>query len=134
MRYGTDRISNTEDMLDSRDIIARIEYLQGVRDDAEADETRETVGLDADEEEELAALEALASECEGYVSDWQHGEVLIRDTHFREYAEQWAEDCGLIERGASWPNNCIDWDEAAEELKQDYTSVDFAGREYLVRA
>jgi len=35
---------------------------------------------------------------------------------------------------ASWPNNCIDWDEATDLLKQDYFSVDFDGVDYLIRS
>ena len=29
--------------------------------------------------------------------------------------------------------NCIDWDQAADELENDYSSFDFDGEEYLMR-
>lgn len=41
---------------------------------------------------------------------------------------------GAINADASWPNNCIDWGRAAEELKVDYFEVDYDGVTYLIRA
>ena len=32
-----------------------------------------------------------------------------------------------------WPNTCIDWDQAAGELKMDYSAVDFDGVTYWIR-
>jgi hypothetical protein len=91
------------------------------------------MGLDEEEQEELEALEALAAQCEGY-GDWEHGEALIRGSYFEEYAQELAEDIGAIDRNASWPNTCIDWEQAARELAMDYTQVDFDGVTYLMRA
>ena len=112
---------NYDDLIDSRDVIERIEEL-------EADDER-TEG----ETKELETLKKLAEEAEGYAADWQHGETLIRDSHFKEYAQQLAEDCGMMPEGNRWPLYCIDWEWAARELKHDYTSVDFGGVEYWIR-
>lgn len=90
-------------------------------------------GLDEDDAEELKTLRALASEAEGY-GDWSHGEALIRDDYFEEYAQQFADDIGAINSDASWPNNCIDWERAARELQMDYTSVDYGGVTYWMRS
>jgi hypothetical protein len=46
---------------------------------------------------------------------------------------QLAEDIGAINGDATWPNNCIDWDQAAKELRMDYTAVDFDGITYWIR-
>jgi hypothetical protein len=119
---GTTEITNNEDVIDSRDVIERIDYLET---DEEA--------LDEDERDELTALRALAAEAEGYAADWQYGETLIRDTYFKDYAMELAEDIGAIDSNASWPNTCIDWDQAARELQYDYTSVDFDGVTYWIR-
>jgi hypothetical protein len=118
---GTTPIDNTEDLIDSRAIIARIAYL----DDEEE--------LDDDERDELEALRALAEEAEGYCPDWPYGATLILDSYFEEYAEQFADDIGAIDRDASWPLSCIDWERAARELQMDYTSIDFGGVTYWVR-
>jgi hypothetical protein len=126
-------ISSRDDIIDSRDVIARIEELESERDGLDTDEERNTWDNDS-EGEELKALKGLAEEAEGY-GDWAYGEALIRDSYFAEYAEQLAEDIGdYNSREVRWPYTCIDWGKAAEELKRDYTSVEFDGVTYWMRA
>lgn len=120
-------ISNSVDLIDSRDVIARIEELQAEHDDNEDN------SFDEEKVAELAALKALAEEAEGYAADWYHGETLIRYSYFTEYAQDLADDLGAISNTATWPNNCIDWEEAARQLKEDYTEVDFDGVAYYIR-
>jgi len=122
MRTDTTPIDNTDDVIDSRDVIARIAHLTDLAEDCTYEEVQE-----------LNALEALQAEAEGYAADWRHGEALIRDTHFEDYARELADDIGAVPADATWPNNCIDWAEAARQLQQDYTSVDFAGVTYWIR-
>lgn len=123
---ATEAINHFADVLDSRDIIARIDYLAYLDEEPQTDDN-------AEDRAELAALRKLAEEASGYAADWQYGETLIRDSYFREYAEELAEDIGAINRDATWPNDCIDWDRAARELQMDYTAVDFDGVTYWVR-
>lgn len=85
----TDAITNDADVLDSRDIIDRIEELQGRKDDEE-----QTDPLNEEEADELAALVALAEEAEGYADDWRHGATLIRETYFTDYTEELLQDIG----------------------------------------
>jgi len=128
--------SNNDDVIDSRDIIARINELERELEDAEQNDDGVWFvdGTDMTEEaEELETLKALADEAEGY-GDWEHGETLIKADHFRDWAEEFANDIGAVEKGASWPNNHIDWEAAAEELKADYMEVDFGGEAYYMRA
>lgn len=126
-------ISNTDNIIDSRDVIARIEELEAelLNEDGEIDTANEDPEY-RDSCGELASLQSLASEGEGS-PDWAHGETLIRDSYFRDYAEQLADDIGAIDRNLSWPLNCIDWDQAARELRMDYTAVDFDGVTYWIR-
>lgn len=128
-------ISNSDDIIDSRDIITRIEELETEIEDALADaEEDENNKVDlSQEQEELKALKELAEEASGYSSDWQYGCTLIRESNFEDYARQLAEDIGAIDRDANWPNNHIDWEAAADELRIDYTEVDFDGVTYLIR-
>ncbi len=102
-------------MIYSRDVISCIDDLQ---DDASSDA------------EELKALQALDEEGRDATSEWVHGEVLIRDSYFEDYAQQFA----AIDRNAEWPVNCIDWKQAAEQLQQDYSSVNFDGQDYWIRS
>lgn len=90
-------------------------------------------GVDIDDREELIALLELQAQCEGYASDWRYGETIVRGTYFKKYAWELAEACGMVPKNLSWPLNNLDWDAAAEELKQDYTSADFGGIEYWIR-
>lgn len=62
----------------------------------------------------------------------RNGETLIRDDYFVEYAKDLAAELGYVEspQPAQWPYTCVDWDRAAEELKQDYYSVTFDGKTY----
>lgn len=115
----TNEITNSEDIIDSRDVIERIAYLSDTDDPGE--------------QEELSSLLSLQEEAEGYSPDWRYGVGLIRDSYFTEYAQQFAEDIGAISNDQSWPNYCIDWEQAARDLQVDYTCVDFDGVEYWVR-
>lgn len=134
-------ISNHDDVIDSRDVTARIEELRADRGGIEAHEGDADAALirkylaewDEDYGGELRALESLAEEASGYAADWEHGETLIRDSYFEKYAQELAEDIGAINRDAGWPNDCIDWERAARELQQDYTAVDFDGVTYWIR-
>jgi hypothetical protein len=124
MAYGN--VDNSESILDSRDIIAQIEYLSAVISDDASDADEVDIA-----EQELAVLRKLADEG---ISEWEDGATLIRDSYFTEYAEQLAGDIGAISADAGWPLSHIDWEAAADELKMDYMSVDFDGVEYWARA
>lgn len=122
-------ISNKDDIIDSRDVIERIEELESEIETATEDGGEPT----EDDVEELRILKALADEGKGS-PDWKHGETLIRESHFVAYAEQLADDIGAINQNAKWPLNHIDWEAAATELKVDFDEVDFDGVAYLIRA
>jgi hypothetical protein len=136
---------NGMDIIDSRDVIARIAELESLRDDAQEaqDGNKETmedgteiytsVDFQEDEYTELKQLTSLAEDASGS-PDWKYGEALIRDSYFQDYAQQLAEDCGMIQKSDQWPNRCIDWEKAADELKQDYVSVEFGDETYWIRA
>ena len=135
----TNPITKYEDIIDSRDVIARIEELEaeqaGLVEQLSEGEISESDMLDFDREEgkELDALHELAEEAAPYAADWFYGEALIRYSYFEEYAQQLAEDCGMVNADARWPNNHIDWEAAAAELEQDYTTVSFDGVDYFIR-
>ena len=143
-------ISNSDDVIDSRDVIGRIEELEAeLRESYEEwDNAQRAAGslreptfdewLDdenSDEAEEYRTLMSLAEEGSGS-PDWIHGETLIRDSYFKEYAMELAHDVGAVTQDqlSHWPFTCIDWDDAAKELKYDYFSVDFGGVDYWIRS
>ena len=118
----TNEISNSEDVIDSRDIIARIEHLESLEPDEIEDE----------EQDELDALKALADECEGY-GDWQYGETLISRDYFIEYVQDMLADCGDIPEELP-PFVVIDWQATADNVEADYMTVEFDGVDYLMRS
>lgn len=119
-----------ENIFDSRDVIKRIEELKSDVDNALLD------GEVPDEEvaEELRVLEEFAKEAEGYTSEWEDGATFIDDSYFEDYARELADDIGAIPSDASWPLTHIDWEAAADELKQDYTTVELEGFTFYVRS
>lgn len=142
---NTKEIHNGMDIIDSRDIIARIEYLQSNKDDLQfsvdnaedADQKETAINAlaeweDSDEGQELKTLTKLADEANSS-PDWQYGETLIRDNYFESYAQELAEDIGAINKDARWPNDHIDWAAAAEALQMDYFSVEFGDTTYWIR-
>jgi hypothetical protein len=119
-------ISTFDDLIDSRSVIERIAYLEDALDVPEEDR-------DEDEAEELAALRELAEEGTG-VEDWQHGATLINESYFTEYARLYASDIhGSAVDDAAWPFSHIDWDEAADDLRSDYTAIEWRGVTFYVR-
>jgi hypothetical protein len=125
-------ISNSADILDSRDVIKRIAELESDRDSFEPEDGETWPEAFPEEAAELEALEALAKEGEGS-ADWNHGETLSRDSYFEDYARELADDIGAIKSDAGWPNSFIDWKAAAEALQVDYFNVDFDGVTYWIR-
>ena len=120
--------TNQDDVIDSRDVIERIEELE-----SELETGMESGESMPDEVEELAALKALAEEAEDS-PDWKYGETLIRDSYFKDYAQELAEDCCEMPKSDQWPQRCIDWDQAARELQMDYSCVAFDGVDYWIRS
>ena len=125
--------TNTDDIIDSRDIIERIEELESELPTNAGEVMPGTSDEIQEIRDELAILKALAEECEGYAPDWAYGETLIRDSYFQDYAQELAEECCDMPKADQWPHRCIDWDQAARELQMDYTCVDFDGVEYWIR-
>jgi len=114
-----DEITGTEDIIDSRDVITRLEYLEGIERDEE-------------EEEEFKALSAFAKEAEDYAEDWLHGAALIHESYFTTYVQEMLEQCCEIPRDL--PHYIvIDWEATAQNIRIDYTEIDFDGQAYLVR-
>lgn len=133
MERKTKAIDNSADVIDSREIIDRIEYLGEKKTEHESEQGLTWEQASPYEATELKALTALASEASQCAADWEYGEALIRDSYFKEYAQELAEDCGLIPAKLEWPCRCIDWDQAAHELQMDYSAVEFDGVTYWIR-
>ena len=120
-----------DDTIDSRDVIAAIEHLAQLREPGPVDlGSEDNAAAQEDLFDELRALEALAEQGERSFDDWRYGATLIRDSYFQEYAQDLAHDIGSVPDGVAWPMTCIDWEQAARELRMDYTPITFGGVTY----
>ena len=111
--------------LDARELMKELDELRDQKTDAE--ENKDTLGLDEGEEERLTALLEL-EEALGPGSDV----TLIPEDEFEDYAQELAYDCGLINRDHTL-DSYIDWERWADDCKSDYTTITFDGDDYLYR-
>lgn len=137
-----------DSVISMEDITDRVEELREVRELFELDfeETMSTHGNTPTEEaveeawktsedsaeaaKELAVLEKLVGELRGYGGDHQwegdwYPASLISESYFTDYARELAHDIyGTELRDAKWPFSHINWEDAADTLRQDYSSID----------
>lgn len=122
----SDNINTSNDVIDVRDIIARIEELE------------EEQPIESDDDlAELDALKEVMEELKGQGGDEQwdgdwYPVTLIRDSYFADYAQELVTDCGYISKDMpSWIE--IDWEATARNVQQDYTSIEIEGVTYWFR-
>lgn len=125
MKRPSEEITGGEDILDPRDIAERLKYLTREWDRLESSQLDEFLD---ENEEEIDALQEVVDEG---IDD-----TLVHEDYFQKYAEELAVDIGAIDRGQRdhWPYTCIDWEQAADELKQDYSVIDIRGGTYYYRS
>lgn len=134
--------------INGSDLIERYDDLEQERETLEERilEAREKSDQLIDEDDQTENIDLVTiAECER--AEWENQEefeslkevidyvtkynTLIREDLFPKYALELAEETGVDTD--SWPATCIDWDRAADELKSDYTCIEFAGESYMVR-
>lgn len=131
----SNQLDLTADIIDVRDIIARVEELESLKDDHEADPDG---GHWSDEDaQELRTLIDIMDDLKGYGGDEQwRGDwyplTLIRESYFVDYVQELLEDCGEIPRNLPHYIH-IDWEVTAREVKVDYSEVTIDGVTYFYR-
>ena len=136
-------ISNNDNFIDGRDVATRIEELESERDDYQEDnELDDYPGWETAEEDSLwykwdlseegFELHQLEDFAEGYWTDIGEATSIIRDTYFEEYAEDFAYGIGEVERESSIAFY-ICWESYADDMKSDYSELDFDGVAYQAR-
>lgn len=144
----TTTINHFDNVIDVRDLIEHFEAMDDERtmfadavseadDDASRDAAR--VALANWQEangERHKAIKSLLHDlaCTGGDHQWRgdwYPITLIRESYFENYARELADDIGAIKDDAAWPYTCIDWWQAARELKMDYTTTEFNGVTYF---
>ena len=112
------------DTIDVRDVIARIEELETTPEEG----GEELQGL-------LDFMDDLKNE--GGEDEWRgawYPLLLIEELHFEDFAREEAENIhNKVLRVYVWPFCCIDWKQAAKELQQEYSSVEYDRYTYWYR-
>lgn len=86
---------------------------------------------DAEELKKLEDLRDEIGERRGRIDD--EGGPFVREEDFTEYAKELCEDIGDVPRDL--PSYIeIDWDRTADNLRADYSEVEWEGETYLYRA
>ena len=101
--------------------------------------------LHQSEQARFDKLENFIAELESIFSNPLRDSDLIHENDFEDHARQLADDIGvfhvpsdqygedIMDISNRWPFTCIDWEYAANELKHDYTCVEFDGVTYYCR-
>lgn len=125
----------SDEVIDVRDMIERIEELESSFEDHESDPEG---GHWSDEDaEELAALKSVMDDIAGYGGDEQwRGDwypiPLIADWYFTDYVEDMVIDCyGLPKDMPAFIE--IDWEATAKNVRVDYSSVEIGGSTFWYR-
>ena len=152
----TAKFDSNDSHIDLRDVTERVEELRSERDDFVSDATDTDSPISyceladaqgaaelawavecAEDFEELATLESLLSELAGYGGNHQWEGAwyplgLIHEDSFVDDMREMVSDIGDL------PDNvpsylAIDWNATAENLRVDYSSVEFDGATYWYR-
>lgn len=129
-------IDNTQDIIDIRDIVERVEELESsIQDYENEDGDLELHDEHLAQKEELEELRGVLSELVGYGGDEQfegdwYPSTLIHDSYFETAMDELLEDIGDIPRGLpSYLTITVDY----AALQQDYGSVEVDGQTYWYR-
>lgn len=121
-------------------------FLETFEHYAEQTETFEDILFDEEEIEswkedwqeeinEITCIDELEEEVNSYSEDnFEDGVTLIGEYDFQEYCEEFVRDCGYLSRDTPpLIENNIDWAGIADDMRQDYSEVEYQGRTYLFR-
>jgi hypothetical protein len=137
---------DTRDLIERRDELKQ-DVLDSFKDTFEhyADDTDDFEYILWDEEEiqswredwykeleEIEDIDDLENEIDN--GEFDYGITLIPEDYFVEYCKDLVSDIGDLPRDLPfYIENNIDWDGVADDLKQDYSEVEFRGETYLYR-
>ncbi len=85
-----------------------------------------------EEIEHYQAINGFCEELENHCPDLLHGATVIHEDYFMEYCQDLLDDCGNIPKNfPTWIE--IDWNKTTENMKVDYSGVEYNGETYYIR-
>lgn len=92
------------------------------------EEIQSFLDLWKNEIEEIEEIQEIENNC----SEFSFGEALINGNYFEEYVKDLLTDCGYISRDfPHWIE--IDWEATSENIKQDYSEIEYKNETYYFR-
>lgn len=85
-------------------------------------------------QEEIEEYESIRNFCDQLSEsrDFTYGESVIHEAYFTDYCEELLKDCGYIPQDfPTWIE--LDFEATAENMKADYTTVEYFGNTYYIR-
>jgi len=143
----TNKLDLNTDIIDVREIIERLEELEGLLHEHLAEHDDSCIGdwaeVSPEEHKELSMLVSLMEEMAGYGGDEQwrgdwYPVTLIAESYFVEYITELIHDCYEMPKemhSGNWPyrHMTIDYAAAADEAKGDYSEIEIEGATYFYR-
>ncbi len=124
MSNETYAITGTENLLDSRDIEARIQYLQDLGTTLTQEELEEDYQAEEEEITELLRIKYdFIDEYSRGEELWEEGVVFINDGYFVEDTIYYLEEIGVVDSDFYLLRGNIDWDKVARDRLREYDSV-----------
>jgi hypothetical protein len=110
----------SENVMDSRDLQEELESIKNIKEE-----------LSTGNKEKKEAILELKKETE--YSGWEHGITFISEYYWKDYCQEFAEEVGYVSADNNPLMYCINWQEWADLMQQDYSEVEFEGRIYYYR-
>lgn len=89
----------------------------------------------ADWEDELKEIEEINEVEDEVGSEFEYGCTLISEDDFEDYCKELLQDIGVLpDNIPSYIAYNINWEGVADDLKVDYSELDYQGTTYLFRA
>jgi predicted nuclease with TOPRIM domain len=127
-----DRFNELEEELEEFEEIIAL-YNSGVSEYDTLEQFKDWYSDEYELYEELEKLRELQEDLSGADDDFEDGIILIAEENFTAYCKDLVEDIGDLPVLSTYVVVDIDWDATADNLRVDYSEVEFNGNTYLYR-
>ena len=124
----TDLVNSFNDYFDTE--LEDFGDLTSYIDNSEDEDVQEWRYDNSDDFEHIEEIDELEEE----ISEFIYGETLIPEDDFKEYCEDFVNDCYNLKDVPDFIKYNINWEGVASDLEVDYSNVTYQGESFLVRA
>ena len=124
----TDLVNSFNDYFDTE--LEDFGDLTSYIDNSEDEDVQEWKEDNSDDFDHIEEIDELEEE----ISEFIYGETLIPEDDFKEYCEDFVNDCYNLGDVPDFVKYNINWEGVASDLGVDYSNVTYQGESFLVRA